>query len=79
MSTKFQSEEAKELYYLQADIEAGDSSQGPAWHGCFQLELVILTEDHDGFVWMSKYADSAALNEAWEMVIRTTYPMEEAA
>ncbi|MFD4646353.1 hypothetical protein ACFRJ3_35010 [Streptomyces sp. NPDC056696] len=79
MSTKFQSKEAEDLYYHQPEDEAGDSSEGPAWFGLYQLEAVILTEDSDGFVWMRRYATTAELNEAWELIIQNTYPEEVAA
>ncbi|MVO87454.1 hypothetical protein GPA10_22485 [Streptomyces sp. p1417] len=78
MSSKFQSDEAEELYHLQPDQEAGDSSEGPAWFGLYQLEAAILTEDSRGVVWMRKYSNSAELNEAWELIIQNTYPVEEA-
>jgi hypothetical protein len=79
MSTKFQSAEAKELYYHVPEDEAGDSSTGPAWFGLYQLEAAILTEDSQGFVWMRTYPTTVELNEAWELIIRNTYPAEEVA
>ncbi len=78
MSTKFQSAEAEELYYHQPEDEVGDSTEGPAWHGIYMLEGAILTEDSRGFVWMRKYETTAELNEAWELIIRNTYPKEGA-
>ncbi|WP_328377069.1 hypothetical protein OHB13_12005 [Streptomyces sp. NBC_00440] len=77
MSTKFQTEEAKTLYYLAPEDEAGDSTEGPAWYGLYQLEAIILTEDSRGFVWLHKYETTAELNEAWELIIENTYPKEE--
>lgn len=79
MSTKFDSDEAAHLYYLMPEQEAGDSSDGPAWFGLYQLEAVILTEDSQGFVWLHKYETTDELNEAWELIIRNTYPGEVAA
>jgi hypothetical protein len=79
MSTKFESDEAADLYYHLPEDEAGDSSEGPAWYGLYQLEAVILTEDSRGFVYMRKYATTAELNEAWELIIRNIYPAEEVA
>jgi len=77
MSTKFQSREAEELYYHQPEDEAGDSSMGPAWHGLYQLEAVILTEDSDGSVYMHKYETTDELNEAWDLIIHNVYPGED--
>lgn len=79
MSTKFQSREAEELYFHTPEDEAGDSTEGPAWFGLYQLEAVILAEDSRGFVWMRRYETTAELNEAWELIIRDTYPVEDAA
>lgn len=77
--SKFGTSEAEELYYHQPEQEAGDSSEGPAWYGLYQLEAVILTEDSQGFVWLHKYETTDELNEAWELIIRNTYPGEVAA
>jgi hypothetical protein len=79
MSTKFESDEVADLYYHLPEDEAGDSSEGPAWYGLYQLEAVILTEDSQGFVYMHRYDTTAELNEAWELIIRNIYPAEEVA
>ncbi|MFC4498772.1 MULTISPECIES: hypothetical protein [Streptomyces] len=39
---------------------------------------MILTEDSQGNVWLSKYDTTAELNEAWELIIQNTYPVGEA-
>jgi hypothetical protein len=77
--SKFETSEAEDLYFHQPEQEAGDSVSGAAWFGLYQLEAVILTEDSQGNVWMSKYATSAELNEAWELIIQNTYPGEDVA
>jgi hypothetical protein len=74
MSTKFETPEAEELYYLQPEQEAGDSVSGAAWFGLYQLEAAILTEDSQGNVWLRKYDTTAELNQAWELIIENTYP-----
>lgn len=74
MSTKFEAREAEDLYFHTPEDEAGDSSEGPAWFGLYQLEAVILAEDSQGFVYMRKFETTAELNEAWELIIRNTYP-----
>ncbi|MFC9591551.1 hypothetical protein ACFTUC_17395 [Streptomyces sp. NPDC056944] len=77
--SKFPSKEAEELYAHQPEDEAGDSSEGPVWHGLYQLESVILTEDSQGFVHLLKYETTAELNKAWELIIQNTYPVEGAS
>jgi len=77
MSTKFETSGAEELYYLQPDQEAGNSVVGAVWFGLYQLEAIILTEDSQGNVWLCKYDTTAELNEAWELIIQNTYPVEE--
>jgi hypothetical protein len=79
MSTKFESDEAADLYYHQPEDQAGDSSEGPAWYGLYQLEGVILTEDSQGFVDLHRYETTAELNKAWDLIIQKTYPGEVAA
>ncbi|WP_055523486.1 hypothetical protein [Streptomyces graminilatus] len=76
--SKFETPEAEELYYLQPEQEVGDSVEGPAWFGLYQLEAVILTEDSQGNVWLRKYDTTSELNEAWELIIQNTYPVKGA-
>ncbi|MFF4245199.1 hypothetical protein ACFYY2_12080 [Streptomyces sp. NPDC001822] len=75
--SKFQSSEAEELYFHRPEDEVGDSSDGPAWYGLYQLEAAILTEDADGSVYMHKYETTEELNEAWELIIHNTYPAKD--
>lgn len=70
MSTKFQSQDAEDLYSLaEPNDQVGSSSDGVGWAGLYLEDGEpggkILVENNDGFVDLHVYSSEAELKSAW--------------